>query len=147
MTLWVTYAALERGHRARPFLRKWRRVAIRCFGSLSRTYWFMWYSNPWRGPLAFAQTQPRRGGATSRKSDRKANDRNCRYRSWATYPLALSRLRCGRAWRDDGGDSEPRSLVPQFRPCHLRCAVDRHRPVHGLRDRADPAQGRPVRAP
>ncbi len=60
---------------------------------------------------------------------------------------ALSRLCGGRPWRDDGRDCEPRSLVPQFRPRHLRRATDRHRPVHGIRDRADPAQSRPVRAP
>src|SRR5450759_4220952 len=37
--------------------------------------------------------------------------------------------------RDDCGDSFAQSLGPRFRPRHDRRAVDRHRTVHGLRDR------------
>src|SRR6187551_2572515 len=42
--------------------------------------------------------------------------------------------------RDDRRDLEPEPLVPQFRARDDRRAVDRHRPVHGLRDRPHFAQ-------
>jgi hypothetical protein len=37
--------------------------------------------------LAIGKNATRRGGFTSRKSDRRANDRDFRYRPRATYPL------------------------------------------------------------
>ena len=73
-----------------------------------------------RSRTCWCFSKPDHTALTSGKTD----DHDYRYRSRATYPLALFRLCGGRAWRHDGRDREPRSLVPQFRPRHLRRAMD-----------------------